>query len=869
MVKGHGWIPSMAGKRGSILIGLIITIVILAVFGAAMLSLFSTSSFSQIGRNSSMRAYYLAESGYRYASGEYSNAGGESSQNDMLESLNNTNYTLSGDDGKFHLDIYPYYYVATAYHPAGSITLNTKIPGGSPPGLTIPSTGRLKIESDYYNYSAVNQSGQNVTFAMSQPISTVQEGKTILPVAISSSSLQSVSEGEMLLIQPGTADAFPLRNGSFVVNNHSYSYETLDLANNRLIGIRDPEDPDMPTFTVGSDTDIFLLKFVELHSTGIFGQGSSIEANREIVYNVPLSTAYDAEFHETFDDKSKWESLRGTHETKTIGGDSALKVTGTVSQPGVPKVSLIALDWASTAINLSTAHLLADNFLSYDSQVKVGFEADPFPTQGYETPGGPVPKYFVAGISFRLDSDENYYGVSFLRGSNSIGFPYDNINNNIVPVDDKLSIVLWQKTGSNESDWTWLAYKDLSQNDFSDDVESGEDDWTASGLWHISEHRSKSLSHAWYYGQENTWNYDTGSTNSGSLISQDINLCSFSNATLTFWSWYETQPAPFANTHDRKYVDVSTNGGHTWTQVYQITLPPHDMKTWEQISVNLSSYIGRIINIRFRFDTGDISDNQYEGWYVDDIKVTGDYQFPVNEATLTARIVEAASLDFTANGTTEIEDGDIITQSSSAMGTVVGKPILSSGSWAGGDATGVILLNNLPRDTDGSITVPFQDGSISVEGKGTNLATVSNFRGKDNFIRAYYADPTGCGTPNIYPLDEERRAYPRDDDIQWPSDNLDDDCNWTADKDYFTLVQWDAVKSSVASITEISSLCEPDAILRSSESKLLTPDTYEFSDSELGLHALGHGATNVYFDDFAIQAELRSKRTGFLPSIQQ
>jgi len=886
MANGRGWISSMAGKRGSILIGLITTMVIFAVIGAAMLSLFSISSFSQIGGSSAMRAYYLAESGYRYASGEYSNAGGESAKNDMLEALNNTSYTLSGDDGKFHLDIYPYYYVATADHAAGSTTLNTKIPGagGSPPGLTIPSSGRLKIESDYYNYSAFVQDGQNVTFTMSQPISSVQEGETILPVAISSSLSQSVTKGGNLSIQAGTADAFPLRNGSFVVNSHSYSYETLDLANNQLIGIHDPDDPNMSSFTVGSDTDIFLLKFIKLYSTGIFGQGSSIEANREIVYNVPLSTAYKAEFHETFDDKSKWGSLKGTHEIQAIGGDSALRVTGTVPQPGAPKVSLIALDWASTAINLETAHEIAGNYLSYDSQVKVGFEeTTPPPNGGYDPV--PIPKYFAAGISFRLDSAENYYGVSYLRGSNSAAPPYDNINNNIVPVDDKLSIVLWQKTGPNESDWTWLAYKDLSQNDFFDNVESGEDGWTTSGLWHITEHRSESSSHAWYYGQEGTWNYNTGVTNSGSIETPPISLCGFSTAKLKFYSWYQTEPqAAYINSYDVKYVYILNEAGTTLRR-YQIIDPAYAapagykleqvMNSWNELEIDLTPFVGQVIKVKFFFDTRDSQFNNYEGWYVDDIKVAGDYEFPVNEATLMVRLIEAASLDFTANGTTEIESGDIITQPNGAMGTVVGNPILNSGSWTvSGTATGVILLNNLPRDTDGSITVPFQAGNISVEGKGTNLATVSNPRPKDNFIRAYYADPTGCGTPDGDLLDERRLAYSRGDDIQWPPDNLDGDCHWTADKDYFTLVQWDYVNcpvedGDVDTIERISSLCEPDAILRSSESKLLTLDTDELSDSELGLHALGHGARNVYFDDFAIQAEIRAKRTGFLPSTQQ
>jgi len=877
--------------RGSVLISLIVTMVIISVLGTAMLSLFSTSTMSQFLGNRSARAYYLAESGYRYAASELANTG-KNLRDNKLEFLHDTNYTLADDDGKFHLDIYPYYYVTTAYHPPGSTTLNTKVCGGIPTGLGLTS-GSLKINDTVYDYTNAILSDPNVTFTISGGVTTaINDDAAVMSVSrpAGSQSLDNITNNYIdLETSTGSANAFPEINGTFRIDDSSrpnrlWSYKERSGA--RLEGITPVDDPG-GTFSVALDSTnhIILEKFVELHSTGIIDPGNVLETKRELIYNVPLNVFYKVAFNDTFEDLSHWSELAGSHVIKTIGGDSALKVTGTVSQPGAPKVSLIALDWASTAVNLETVHLFAGDYLSYDSQVKVGFEkTTPDPTWGYKPE--PIPRYFAAGISFRLDSDENYYGLSFLRGNNSAGSPYDNINNNIVPVDDKLSIVLWQKTGSSESDWTWLAYKDLSQNDFSDDVESGENGWTATGLWHITEHNAggvpiptpgPSPTHFWYYGRENVWDYDVG-RNSGTLVSRDISLCGFSDAKLSFWSWYETEPAPYAITYDRKYVDISTDGGSTWVQLYQITLPPHNMITWEQISsIDLSSYIGQTIKIRFRFDTGDRSYNNYEGWYVDDIKITGDYQFPVNEATLMARLKEGASVSFTSGGTTSIEDGDIVTQSNGAEGTVVGAPILSSGTWAGGDAVGTIILNNLSRDTDGSITIPFAAGALLVE--GSDLATVasSSFRPRDNYIRAYYSDISGCGTANAVPTDGERHAYPRDDDIHWPPDDVAD---WAADNDYFTLVRWDKVNPALAispsnpepgtrTIYEITSVDEPDVILRSSESKLLTPDTGGFSDTELGLHAMGQGATNVYFDDFAIQAETRAKRTGFLPSVQQ
>ena len=58
-------------------------------------------------------------------------------------------------------------------------------------------------------------------------------------------------------------------------------------------------------------------------------------------------------------------------------------------------------------------------------------------------------------------------------------------------------------------------------------------------------------------------------------------------------------------------------------------------------------------------------------------------------------IEDAATLSFTGGGATPIEAGDIVYQAT-GRGTVLGTPILESGSWTvGGNATGTILLNKI------------------------------------------------------------------------------------------------------------------------------------------------------------------------------
>ena len=426
-------------NKGSVLVGLIITMVILAALGAAMVSMTSTSMFGQVGANSSARAYFLAESGYRYAENMYLNPGTGSSD-DALENLHDKTFTLKNNAGKFSLKIYPYYFKVDPEIAAGTSTgqLTTRIPGGLPIDITL-SSGLLKIGTktgNIYNYTSVTPAGQTVTFngVTPQPFPYFVKNTDVLPVA--RMIPQTVNEGGALLLQAGTANAFPRRNGAFQVNNHVYAYKENDLANDRLLGITDPNVSPMSPLTVAATSDIILQKFVKLHSTGGVGQGSGEgTASREVVYHVPLpsATGERKEFKEAFEDLSDWKSSTvGTFAIQTIGGGKALRVTGTEVLGGAPKASLIRFDPSVLNIDLAAAHLYGDPyFLSYDAQVKVGFDSNPVPDYGFDPV--PIPVYYAAGLLFRLDNDNNSYGLSFLRGSNLTAPIPDNIDDGMVP----------------------------------------------------------------------------------------------------------------------------------------------------------------------------------------------------------------------------------------------------------------------------------------------------------------------------------------------------------------------------------------------------------------------------------------------------
>ena len=288
---------------------------------------------------------------------------------------------------------------------------------------------------------------------------------------------------------------------------------------------------------------------------------------------------------------------------------------------------------------------------------------------------------------------------------------------------------------------------------------------------------------------------------------------------------------------------MSDDGGANWNLAPPAAGAPVDAavpsSNWKVYTLDLTAWAGKTIQVRFRFDSGDQYVNNFEGWYIDDVAI----EYPVSEATLVLRLQEGPSIAFiNGSGAVPVRAGDRITQVGGGAGTVFGPPVVNAGAWADGDAAGTIILKNV----SGTFVA---GGSFQVSGSTTG-GTVTAWRGRDNFIRAYLGSPADCAGNDVA-TDQIRLGIDRGDDIQWPSADAAD---WPAAYDYFTLVQWDAKNPALFNAMLLDPIDAPASVVRTD-----TLTTAGDTAPELGLHALGHGATNVYFDDFSVQTTLGTK----------
>jgi hypothetical protein len=147
--------------------------------------------------------------------------------------------------------------------------------------------------------------------------------------------------------------------------------------------------------------------------------------------------------------------------------------------------------------------------------------------------------------------------------------------------------------------------------------------WTSSGLWHVSARRSTSGSQSFYYGQEGTGNYSTGSRNFGVLRSPPLDLTGMNHPVLEFDIAMSTE-AFFV--FDTLWVRIPGGGTPGDRQRAILFWPTFDFFfgdiAFTRVRIDLSPMANtsgkRVV---LYFDTVDSFGNFFEGIYIDKVQI--------------------------------------------------------------------------------------------------------------------------------------------------------------------------------------------------------------------------------------------------------
>lgn len=340
---------------------------------------------------------------------------------------------------------------------------------------------------------------------------------------------------------------------------------------------------------------------------------------------------------------------------------------------------------------------------------------------------------FSAQLTFTATGDDNNIGVASsydIRYSTSLidDTNFDSATSAIAPLpapSGTLENVIVEGLQSNTTYYFALKVADnvgnkspisniatvttlLAQSVYSEDFENGLTNWTISGtdglggpaLWHLSSHRYNSPSNSLYYGDGTSFTYNTGAANSGSAVSAPIDLTlSTADTILQFYYYLRTENL---SPYDTAEVSVSNDGGVTWAPLWSSAFDSPGI-SMVPVTINLSGYVGSIIQLQFSFNTLDSVFNDFEGWVVDDINILTTVTTPINNPPVAVvggpySGTHNVALQFDGSGSSD-PDGDILTY-----------------SWDFGDtttATGATPTHVYSADGNYTVTLTVSDGSLS------------------------------------------------------------------------------------------------------------------------------------------------------------
>ena len=310
-------------EKGALLLSVIVTIVIFAVLGAAILSITSTSIFTQIYSNHATKAYYMAESGYRYATmnimtisigGDdclkcHSSHGTETIRysagygrlpDDTIKvhgKLYNDKDLLDG--GSFKVNLAPFWFKFRAesgdwnktdkkltVHAVASSNLVPEVLCDFPEAFTDGTItegggGGLYINDQYIKYTGIDATGFENGILIFEGVDpddialpeNPENGVLIdvFPACLVKQNQILFKNGELLINNAaGELFAFSDTKSVIEINNKLITYEHVDVDNGKLTGLGDVDelDPVVAGLDVKAGDIVTLSKTLKITSTG-------------------------------------------------------------------------------------------------------------------------------------------------------------------------------------------------------------------------------------------------------------------------------------------------------------------------------------------------------------------------------------------------------------------------------------------------------------------------------------------------------------------------------------------------------------------------------------------------------------------------
>ncbi|MFH1154515.1 MAG: hypothetical protein V1793_11935 [Pseudomonadota bacterium] len=421
----------------------------MAILSGAMVAMFSSSKGGTVSPQISQQAYYVAESGKRYAIQAFLN--NQDNDTAFVNALRiGQSFPINSD--RFAISMEGYWFnKMTSTSNFNRVTVS---PFGDFPGVlkTGSLSGYIQIPGISglvrYTSSSYNGGTKTVTFNLPSNVTGTSSAGKVFPAFPAAAQTVDATEmgedpdsGDVIIPVAATqTNAFPAING--IVSLADTAGNTWVLiyrkknANGRLEGVQYPVGMAFPPggIAVAANTAVVLGRHAIFTSTGTSGTGS-FQSTQTIRIHQPLNATNifkkiqgGIDFNSS-SDINKLTSLLGTHGIN----DNALQVLSTNEtysytsfsggDPVFQQESLSAVKWSDTSFPVDFLKTIWEKSaykLSYDLQVKIKFTE----TED-DTDIAPVnhPGCYMPGLSFRVNDPKvgnvgqaTYYGLSLMRG---------------------------------------------------------------------------------------------------------------------------------------------------------------------------------------------------------------------------------------------------------------------------------------------------------------------------------------------------------------------------------------------------------------------------------------------------------------------